>query len=135
MYIVAGALLGLQALAVEPSLSEMEGAVHTWQTADGIPADSVTAIIQTSDGFLWVGTREGLARFDGHDFAVFNRQNTPAFRVENCLSLCEDTDHTLWIGLIDGLARLTGDEFKRIQVAPPGEVRQWIDKIATALLE
>lgn len=42
--------------------------IRTWRTNDGLPLDSVTAITQTPDGFLWVGTEDGLARFDGASF-------------------------------------------------------------------
>src|SRR5690242_10865012 len=50
---------------------------HAWQTEDGVPGNNVTAIVQTRDGYLWVGTRSGLARFDGAHFTTFDSANAP----------------------------------------------------------
>src|ERR1700760_3116163 len=62
----------LMAMAVCPA--SMAGLVSEfnatlWQTQDGLPNDQVLAITQSRDGYLWVGTREGLARFDGIKFS------------------------------------------------------------------
>src|SRR6266545_7080138 len=46
-------------------------ATHNWQAQDGLPHNSIQAIAQTRDGYLWVGTPRGLARFDGDHFTVF----------------------------------------------------------------
>ena len=91
-------LLSAAATAAEPSLSEMEGAVRTWQTADGIPADSVTAIIQTDDGFLWVGTSAGLVRFDGVKFNQIKLNKAAGAPGVFVTALCQDKDGHLWIG-------------------------------------
>ena len=48
-----------------------------WTSENGLPDDSVTAIAQTPDGYLWVGTYNGLARFDGVRFVTFDPANTP----------------------------------------------------------
>ena len=45
----------------------------TWTTDEGLPQNSVNSILQTRDGYLWIGTYEGLARFDGVRFRVFNK--------------------------------------------------------------
>jgi diguanylate cyclase (GGDEF)-like protein len=63
--------------------------------------------VQTSDGYLWIGTEEGLARFDGIRFVVHDRQNAPALRSPFISSLFEAPDRTLWIGTYGGgVARL-----------------------------
>src|SRR5579862_9598171 len=49
----------------------------------GLPQNSVKDIVQTPDGFLWVATQEGLARFDGSHFAVYNTRNTPGLVSSN----------------------------------------------------
>lgn len=73
-----------------------------WQTQDGLPEDTIQAITETSNGYLWIGTREGLARFDGFRFVVFDRSNTPAFRDDSVLSLCAAANGALWIGTEGG---------------------------------
>jgi len=72
--------------------------IRTWQVEDGLPQNKVTAGLQTRDGYLWVGTYGGLARFDGARFIVFNDNNTPALHNSRITSLFAATDLTLWIG-------------------------------------
>lgn len=74
-----------------------------WQTEDGLPANSVTAVTQTRDGYLWVGTYSGLARFDGVRFRKFDAVNTPELRDARIVCLYEDPDGALWIGHDSGL--------------------------------
>ncbi|MGC1784617.1 MAG: two-component regulator propeller domain-containing protein [Acidobacteriaceae bacterium] len=69
------------------------------------------AILQTRDGYLWFATREGLTRFDGIDFTVYNRPNTPQLLSNNIRGLLESRDGNLWIGTADGLARWNGSNF------------------------
>lgn len=69
-----------------------------WTTQDGLPQDTVTAITQTRDGYLWVGTFGGLARFDGVRFQVFTVDVNPGMKTNRILSLHESRDGSLWIG-------------------------------------
>jgi ligand-binding sensor domain-containing protein len=46
--------------------------VDSWHTESGLPDGNVTALAQTPDGYLWVGTFKGLARFDGVRFTIFD---------------------------------------------------------------
>lgn len=73
-----------------------------WTAEDGLPQNSVNAILQTRDGYLWLGTFGGLARFDGVKFTVFNSGNTPGLKNNRILSLYEDRAGTLWIGTDTG---------------------------------
>jgi len=75
---------------------------RTWQVEQGLPQNKVTAVTQTRDGYLWVGTYNGLARFDGVHFTVFDDNNTPELRGNRVTSLFEDDDETLWIGTESG---------------------------------
>ncbi len=75
---------------------------ETWQNKNGLPQNSVHAVVQTRDGYLWMGTQEGLVRFDGVRFVVFDRTTTPQIQVNHILALCEDKDGTLWIGTYGG---------------------------------
>ncbi len=69
--------------------------VRSWKTDSGLPDNVVTAIVQTRDGYLWLGTYGGLARFDGVRFTVFNSANTPELQSDRITSLFEDADGTL----------------------------------------
>ncbi len=75
---------------------------RTWQVEQGLPQNKVTAVVQTGDGYLWVGTYNGLARFDGVRFTVFDDNNTPELRSSRITSLFEAADGTLWIGTESG---------------------------------
>ena len=76
--------------------------MRTWQVEQGLPQNKVTAVVQTRDGYLWVGTYNGLARFDGVRFAVFDDNNTPELHSSRITSLFEAADGTLWIGTESG---------------------------------
>jgi PAS domain S-box-containing protein len=84
---------------------------EVWQSEQGLPQNAVQALAQTRDGYLWLGTQEGLARFDGVRFTVFNRRNTPELKHNNIQSLLESRDGSLWIGTSDGLTRLKDRTF------------------------
>jgi signal transduction histidine kinase/ligand-binding sensor domain-containing protein len=73
-----------------------------WTADDGLPDSSVTAIAQTPDGYLWVGTYNGLVRFDGMRFVVFDPANTPALSHARVRKLSVDNHGTLWINTFDG---------------------------------
>jgi signal transduction histidine kinase/ligand-binding sensor domain-containing protein len=72
--------------------------IRTWRTDDGLPQNAVTSVLQTKDGYIWVGTYSGLARFDGVHFTVFNSGNTQDLRSGRVTSLFEDPKGALWIG-------------------------------------
>ncbi|HZI33105.1 MAG TPA: two-component regulator propeller domain-containing protein, partial [Candidatus Binatia bacterium] len=77
--------------------------VRAWQVEQGLPQNKVTAVVQTRDGYLWVGTYSGLARFGGVRFTVFDEKNTPAMRSSRVTALFESDDGTLWIGHENGV--------------------------------
>ncbi len=68
----------------------------------GLPNNSVLAIAQTPDGYLWLGTEEGLARFDGVRFVIFDTNNTPALQSNHISALLVDAEKSLWIGTQGG---------------------------------
>ncbi len=77
-------------------------AQDVWGADAGLNNNSVTSIAQTPDGYLWLGTEEGLARFDGIRFTLFNRQNTPSIKSNQISSLLLDSKNNLWIGTDGG---------------------------------
>ncbi len=73
-----------------------------WTTEDGLPQNSVNAILQTRDGYLWLATFGGLAQFDGVKFTIVDTANTPGMKSNRILSLCEGQNGTLWMGSESG---------------------------------
>jgi len=101
------------ARGLDPQKALTQYNLDTWTTEKGLPQNTVTAIVQTSDGYLWVGSFGGLARFDGARFVSFDRSNLPALRNSGIQSLWPARSGGLWIGtngggltfLKDGAAR------------------------------
>jgi signal transduction histidine kinase/ligand-binding sensor domain-containing protein len=69
----------------------------TWNAENGLPQQTVNSIVQTPDGYLWLATFDGLARFDGSRFKIFKKSNTPALPMNRISNLYVDTDGRLWI--------------------------------------
>ncbi len=102
-------------------------AVRLWQTEDGLPQNAVSAVAQTRDGYIWVATYNGLARFDGDQFRVFDPINTPELEDGRITSLFEDGAGSLWIGHQSGLiTRYRDGQFARFSLPnqnDPDEIR------------
>ncbi len=75
----------------------------TWDTDDGLPQSTVACMVQDRQGFLWIGTQEGLTRFDGLRFTIFDRGNSPQLRHNSITELLEDPAGGLWVGTQEGL--------------------------------
>ena len=82
---------------------------RVWRIEDGLPQNSVTAILQARDGYLWLGTRGGLARFDGINFVVLGLAE--GLEGLNVRALCQDRHGALWIGTASCLSRYQGGRF------------------------
>jgi len=85
--------------------------LDSWGTKQGLPQNSVMTMVQTSDGYLWMGTFGGLVRFDGVRFAVFNAANTPALVSSRIPAVLETRSGDLWIGADGALSRLKDGRF------------------------
>jgi diguanylate cyclase (GGDEF)-like protein len=98
--------------ALDPRKAITQYSHQVWQAREGLPQNSIHAMIQTRDGYLWLGTQEGLVRFDGVQFAVFDRSNTPWMRSNHVQALLEDRDGALWVGTNGGgVARWKGEAY------------------------
>jgi ligand-binding sensor domain-containing protein/signal transduction histidine kinase len=104
-------LAGCVGLAAQAADSPIPFEHQTWRTENGLPQNSVRSIVQTSDGYIWLATEGGLARFDGLQFVVFDSENTAELRNNNIRFLLEDNEKALWIATADGLTRLQNAKF------------------------
>jgi ligand-binding sensor domain-containing protein len=78
-------------------LDSPEYLIGNWQTEDGLPQNSISAIAQTPDGYLWLGTFNGLVRFNGVRFTVFTSATSPGLLSDNINMLYVDRGGRLWI--------------------------------------
>src|SRR5437879_4958916 len=83
--------------ALDPHKKITQYVHEAWQSDQGLPQNGVQAILQSRDGYLWLATQEGLVRFDGVHFTVFDTQNTSALRNAWVNALLVDRDSNLWI--------------------------------------
>src|SRR5437899_13507 len=91
------------AFALDPAKAVSQYSLAAWQTEDGLPNNLVQAIAQTPDGYLWLATQEGLARFDGVRFAVFDRRSTAAMSANDVETIYVSRDGSLWVGVYGGM--------------------------------
>jgi len=84
-----------------------------WTTDNGLPQNSVYGIVQTQDDYLWLATVDGLARFDGVRFTVFNKSNSPGIVNNRFISLFKTAGGDLWAGTEEsGAVRFHGGRFE-----------------------
>lgn len=86
----------VSAIAAAPS--DFPFIVDSWSVENGLPDNEAISVIQTRDGYLWIGTLHGLVRFDGSLFTAFDEMNTPALKSDKIVFLFEDDETNLWIG-------------------------------------
>lgn len=124
-----GWLLGLVVLALLPVAVAAAPRHYTtvgWTMAEGLPHPLVHAVAQDRDGFLWAGTWEGVVRFNGRGFTLFDRQNTPGAELAGVFSIVPEPDGGVLFGTArDGVfrydrgrwTRLGGPEARKLSVA------------------
>jgi ligand-binding sensor domain-containing protein len=89
--------------------------IRSWSTKDGLPNDKIIAVYQSAQGYIWLASQEGLVRFDGAGFEIFDKKNTPAFPHSQVTGLIEDRDSTLWISTIRGILKYRKGKFEPVQ--------------------
>ena len=109
----------VKAGAMEPA--DASFIVDAWSTEEGLPQTFVISVIQTRDGYLWLGTLNGLVRFDGNRFTVFDEDNTPGLDSDRIVYLFEDSHTNLWIGTdAAGVALVQDGKIKNFEIGRAG---------------
>ncbi len=98
--------------ALNPRTALTQYIRKSWRLDEGLPQISVNAIAQTPENYIWVGTDDGLARFDGMHFTLFNRLNVPELGSNSFQALITARDGTLWAATSAGLVRYSKGSFK-----------------------
>src|SRR5687768_13667824 len=87
------------AMALDPNRAITQYVRGAWDSEAGLPYNHIYSLYQTRDGYLWVATGNGLGRFDGVRFELFDSVRVPeAFTAPEFFSLLESPDGTFWIG-------------------------------------
>ncbi len=105
------------ALALDPQRSLAHYGHQSWRTDSGLPQNTVHSILQTGDGYLWLGTDGGLVRFDGIEFVTFDAENTPQFKSDTVSDLLQDASGTLWVSTAAGLLSYRSGGFRAFTTA------------------
>lgn len=96
--------------------------MRNWQIDNGLPDGTVTSVAQTLDGYLWVGTPKGLARFDGISFKQVDTAGDTTLKDSSVVGLLTDREGTLWIASQSGLITQFADGEFRLRYLPPEAV-------------
>ena len=91
-----------EARALNPARAIHQYVSHSWNVDSGLPQNSVKGIAQTPDGYLWLGTEEGLVRFDGIRFTIFNEGSASEISGNDMDAMCTDGAGTLWVAAREG---------------------------------
>ena len=102
LFLLTGLFASRLQAGLDPTKSVGQYIHDVWQTDNGLPQNSAVALAQTWDGYLWIGTEIGLARFDGTRFTLFDKRNTPQILADEVLALLVDRDGVLWAGTHGG---------------------------------
>ena len=97
-----GLAVAISCVATAENQPAVNYLVHNWDVDEGLPSTCINAVVRTPDGYVWLATRHGLARFDGLRFIVFNWENTPVLKDNRIMSLVCDQQGVLWIGTESG---------------------------------
>ncbi|HTL58542.1 MAG TPA: two-component regulator propeller domain-containing protein [Candidatus Limnocylindrales bacterium] len=107
-------LLLPNASAALPETQTSHWLITSWETDNGLPENSATAMVQAPDGYLWFGTFKGLVRFDGVSFTVFNHANTPQLPDDGVVNVHLDHSGRLWVSTLGGLVLHDGEDWSPI---------------------
>ena len=91
-------LLCVPSFALDPKKQISQYIIDQWTTKEGLPTNTLNYVYQSSDGFIWASTYNGLIRFDGIDFKIFDKKNVSNLTNSSISALIQTKDDSLWIG-------------------------------------
>lgn len=119
LLLLVGLCWGAERLVAATYL-DSEYLIDSWESDQGLPENSATAMVQTPDGYLWFGTFGGLVRFDGLKFTVFDSGNTPGLANSGIINLFLDASQRIWVSTYRGLAVSEPGQYTKLH-----PVKEW----------
>jgi len=111
-YFLVLSLLTAQSFALDPNKLITQYDLRVYTAKDGLPMNSVKKVFQDSRGYIWVGTQEGLVRFDGAEFKLYDKSRYPGLRSNFIWDIAEDHAGNLWLATQGGgISRFDGTQF------------------------
>jgi signal transduction histidine kinase/ligand-binding sensor domain-containing protein/CheY-like chemotaxis protein len=107
-----------KAMALDPTRQLTQYLADNWQNNRGLPQNAVVSITQTTDGYLWAATEEGVVRFDGVRFSTLNRNNNSQLKTNIVNAVKADRQGRLWVGTRAGLFVLEPGGAAQLQSVP-----------------
>ena len=117
-------LVAVTATAARPALStDPDYLIDTWAAGEEWPGSSADTMAQTPDGYLWLGSPEGLVRFDGVKFSLFDQASPPQLPHRAIVKLLLDRTGRLWAGTVRGVSVRSGAEWQTVALPGPDNNR------------
>ncbi|MBB5342424.1 sensor histidine kinase [Tunturibacter empetritectus] len=109
---------GIAALSLTAHSQSLDNfGYQSWSTENGLPQNSVHQVFQSTDGYIWIATEGGVARFNGIDFKVFNHETTDEITSDDICCFAQSHTNPLWIATSDGLLQYSAGAFRRYSAA------------------
>jgi len=99
--------------ALNPERRADSYSIQGWSTLHGLPSNKLRGVTQTRDGYIWIATSQGIARFDGSRFTSYTGDTHPELYGGGFYTVLEAPDGTLWFGGDKGLFRWRDGHFDR----------------------
>ncbi len=137
VHIAASTVHAQKQSPASPPSTVAESWVHeSWTVKDGLPVNSINGVIQDRTGYIWAATFDGLVRFDGLRFTVFNSANSPELPSNRIIALKEGRNGSLWLATEQGhVVRFQSGRFSNIsfenEKPAPGPVQLLVDSAGT----
>jgi len=113
--------VALPAIALKPDRAISQYARRTWKLEDGLPNSVVRAVLSTDDGYIWIATYDGIARFNGDSFTVYDKRTLPELKRDTVLAFLKSRDGSLRIGTNGGgLARFRDGKLDEVVTLAQG---------------
>lgn len=97
IYLISNLILSFPLFGLDPHKRITQYDIKVYTAKDGLPMNSLKKVFQDSRGYIWIGTQEGLVRFDGLEFKTYDRSQYPGLECNFIMDIAEDATGNLWL--------------------------------------